>query len=120
MQPHHAIVTHSAGSGELFLQCKDGADTLVNGKQLQPDEKRLINHKDRVKFGESQLFFYVDPSKGGLEAGPFIDYAMAQREINAASGMAVAFDSSRTGREAELAELMFKLLPMLSQANKIS
>lgn len=73
---------------------------LLNGKQIaQPTE---LNHRDRLLFGASQYYVFIDPAKA-KRSDSFITFESMQDEIGIVNGMVTRTKSSlNSGRSPAL------------------
>ena len=60
--------------GDYYINPSIGARTLRNGKSV--DEKTKLNNCDRLVFGASSYYLFVDPSKFGT------DFELMNEQIN--------------------------------------
>ncbi|XP_014675259.1 PREDICTED: kinesin-like protein KIF28P, partial [Priapulus caudatus] len=85
------------------------ARTLVNGEPLTGDEAEELHHNDRVMFGTTQLYVFVNPRQRDDVAVATTwmmpTYESAQNEIASHAGLAVSTET----KSQELEELRRKL-----------
>jgi len=96
------------------------ARTLVNGDPVSA-EKLQLHHNDRLMFGTTQLYVFVNPKERDAagKAYPTATYEMAQEEIAAKSG----FDMNQENKSKDdmlLQEDLIEMLPAVQEANSIS
>ena len=87
---------------------------LLNGKAL--DTVVELNHLDRLVFGASQYYTFIDPSKSNPKDNIFT-FEMAQDEISNASGM-VSKDDKKNMTQGFENDLMFKKIIMITLKQK--
>ncbi len=87
---------------------------LLNGKAL--DTVVELNHLDRLVFGASQYYTFIDPSKSSPKDNIFT-FEMAQDEIANASGM-VSKDDKKNMTQGFENDLMFKKIIMITLKQK--
>jgi len=101
----------------LILIPETGAKLKVNGQPVSQDEVEL-QHNDRVLFGSSHLYVFINPSHPD-SSEQIITYEMAQKEIAATKGI---YRQNTTMTEAQqiVEEEIIKVLPIISDLNAIS
>lgn len=110
IQAKHAILKNE--EGKLTLVPEAGAKTMVNGKQAESATE--LKHRDRVVFGNNQVFLVVNPAamaEGGIDVKidgeeedvpAEITHEYAIFEMNKAQAAAMAAEEQR--RRAEIEE----------------
>ena len=79
--PHGAITKKN---GKFSIEKFGTARLLLNGKQLETVAE--LNHLDRLVFGASQYYSFIDPSKSNPKDNLFT-FEMAQDEIAEKRGL---------------------------------
>lgn len=93
----------------------DNARILLNGKQVTQTVD--LHHNDRLLFGTTQYFVYVNPNERDRsgQSYPAVSFEMAQEEIGKQSG----FDEIGSD-DTLLREDLLEILPAVDEVNAIS
>lgn len=65
--PRHCLITNHAG--KVFIEAVDNSLTMVNGRQLAPDEKRRLHSGFRVILGDTHVFRFNHPEEARRARG---------------------------------------------------
>lgn len=116
IQDPHGKIMSEGGSYKIEPSSRN-AKILVNGRQIT--ESTLLVHLDRIVFGSTQYYLFVDPTKATAK-DPVHSFETAQEEIGKYSGV-IPSDGAKLSQEQMIlqAELM-ELLPEIEEANSFS
>jgi kinesin family protein 1 len=114
----HAVI--NSNNDKFTIQaCNDSSKVLRNGHAITVNPVEL-NHMDRLLFGASQYYVFVDPSKKTAK-DPDYTFETMQDEIARASGL-ISKDAKQnmTPEEIAVQNELVDLLPAIEEANQIS
>lgn len=112
---NHAIIKNNAGM--FTIERVNDSKTLLNGKPVVvPTE---LSHLDRILFGSSQYYVFIDPSKASSK-DPNITFETMQDEIAGASGLISRDNSNMTQEEIQCQAELIDLIPHVEEANAVS
>ncbi|ESO96408.1 hypothetical protein LOTGIDRAFT_115884, partial [Lottia gigantea] len=112
----HAIIREE--KGEYSIEpAEPNVRLLRNGKQLV--SKIGLKNNDRIIFGTTQYFIFVNPKDPKAKEAVEITFEMAQEEIAKKSGFDVSSEH-KTRDEALLKEDIVEMMPAVEEANSIS
>jgi hypothetical protein len=96
----------------------NNSKVLLNGSQLlAPTE---LKHLDRLLFGSSQYYTFINPSKAAANDKPFT-FEMAQEEIAKAAGLISSENKANLSQEQLQCQAeLIDLLPAIDEVNNIS
>lgn len=116
IQDPHAIIT--CKGGKFTLENCNNSKVLRNGKQINGPVELV--HRDRLLFGASQYYIFVDPSKA-KSTDPFVSFEMMQDEIAQNQGMISKENKAQmTPEQIQCQAELIDLLPLIDEANEIS
>lgn len=84
IQDPHATVTVAESGKKFTIEALNNAKLLKNGSQIT--EPTNLVHLDRLLFGLSQYYLFIDPAKAG-QKDPDYQFEAMQDEIAKASGI---------------------------------
>ncbi len=113
--PEHAKIINDGN--RLILIPETGAKLKVNGQPVAQDEVEL-QHNDRVLFGSSHLYVFINPSHPD-SGEQKITYDMAQKELAATKGL-YRQNTTMTEGQQIVEEEIIKVLPIITDLNAIS
>ena len=117
IQDPHAIIT--CKGGRFTLESCNNSKVLRNGQQLSGQPVELA-HRDRLLFGASQYYVFIDPAKARAD-DPFISFEMMQDEIAKSNGLNLAANKSQMSQEQLQCQAeLIDLIPLIDEANEIS
>lgn len=118
----HAVVTFE--NGEFYIDPLPNSRVMKNGKQYE--EKFQLNNFDRLVFGASLYYIFVDPSRIDQDSEILntklttITVEKIHQEIAQQSGLiSYSFDHQRPDDLACINELI-DLMPLVEEANQMS
>lgn len=112
---NHAIINNNAGI--FTIERANNSKTLLNGKPVVvPTE---LSHMDRILFGSSQYYVFIDPSKASSK-DPKVSFETMQDEIAGASGLISKDNSNMTQEEIQCQTELIDLIPHIEEANAVS
>lgn len=114
----HAMVACSKDMSSVTLErANDKAKILVNGIPLTAP--MALHYNDRVLFGSTQLFVFVNPAEAKSSPIQHITWETAQEEIAHSSGFDMKRDF-KSDNEVQLQQQLVEVMPAIEQANAIS
>uniref|UniRef100_A0A1I8GX08 Kinesin-like protein n=1 Tax=Macrostomum lignano TaxID=282301 RepID=A0A1I8GX08_9PLAT len=81
--PQHATLNNS--SDKVTLTPQNGAKVCVNGREVV--QETLLNHHDRVLFGNNHLYVFDNPKAAAPSPSPIPTFEAAQAELAENSGV---------------------------------
>ena len=122
VQDRHAGISFE--NNEYFIEPYNNSRVIRNGTQC--DEKFKLNNFDRLVFGASHYYIFIDPTKFGKEK-EIIDEKMRtitvekiQQEIAEASGLISNMFDRKEPEELACINDLIDLLPYIEEANQMS
>ena len=114
-------------NGEFFVEPYPNSRVVRNGHPCE--EKFQISNFDRLVFGASSYYLFVDPAKFNLKNSKDVEVMNAQvkgvtvdkvqQEIAEASGL-ITDDSRKSRADLECLNELIDLLPNIEEANQMS
>nr|XP_022323498.1 kinesin-like protein KIF28P isoform X1 [Crassostrea virginica] len=114
----HAIIRDDGG--KFTIEACDVTNRLLqNGKAVV--SKQPLKHNDRLIFGTTQYFVFVNPKErdASKEKFPEVTFEMAQEEVAKKSGFDMSGEN-KSREDALLQEDMLEIMPAVEEANAIS
>ena len=111
----HAVIKNKKGTITLQLS-QIGAKVKVNGTNVE--EQVELKHNDRILFGSSNMYVFINPSKGNSKEKR-ITWEHAQKEIAEVKGYSTQ-NNSMTKEQKMIQDEIIELLPIVSDVNAIS
>lgn len=114
----HAVFTEQGGKFSVEPM-EANVRLLVNGKAV--GTKTAISHNDRIIFGTTKYFVFVNPKERDSSKQPHteITFEMAQEEIAKKSGFDIE-GQNKSREDVLLQEDLLEMLPAVEEANSIS
>ncbi|XP_062578631.1 kinesin-like protein KIF28P isoform X1 [Saccostrea cucullata] len=114
----HAIIRNDGGKFTIE-PCDVTNRLLQNGKAVV--SKQPLNHNDRLIFGTTQYFVFVNPKErdSSKQKYPEVTFEMAQEEVAKKSGFDMSGEN-KSRDDALLQEDMLEIMPAVEEANAIS
>ncbi|PAA54177.1 hypothetical protein BOX15_Mlig025022g3 [Macrostomum lignano] len=117
--PQHATLNNS--SDKVTLTPQNGAKVCVNGREVV--QETLLNHHDRVLFGNNHLYVFDNPKAAAPSPSPIPTFEAAQAELAENSGVMGLLGDKAKSSSAEdmlLMDDLVKLYPQVQEANAMS
>lgn len=114
----HAIIRNDGGKFTIE-PCEVTNRLLQNGKAVVA--KQPLNHNDRLIFGTTKYFVFVNPKErdASKQKFPEVTFEMAQEEVAKKSGFDMSGEN-KSREDALLQEDMLEIMPAVEEANAIS
>ncbi|XP_050405632.1 kinesin-like protein KIF28P isoform X1 [Patella vulgata] len=113
---NHAIIREDKGAFSIEPS-EANVRMMRNGKLVT--NKTELKYNDRLIFGTTQYFVFVNPKDKSAKDAPVVNFEMAQEEIAKKSGFDVTSEN-KTRDEALLKEDIVELMPAVEECNSIS
>ncbi|CAF0775063.1 unnamed protein product [Brachionus calyciflorus] len=111
----HATITSTGG--KFKIERHNDAKVLRNGKPLTVPSDLV--HLDRLLFGTSQYYIFIEPSKA-TPKDPQATFESMQDEIAKAAGLISKDNKNMTQEEIQCQSELIDLIPHIEEANAIS
>lgn len=111
----HGAITFSGG--KFKLERYGDARIIRNGRMVSSPVD--LEHSDRLLFGTSQYYIFVDPNKAKQD-DPYYTFEMMQDEIAKVSGIVSKDTKNMSQAEIQCQAELIDLLPAIEEANMVS
>ncbi|XP_074602251.1 kinesin-like protein KIF28 [Brevipalpus obovatus] len=119
IQDHHANIYRKDNDTVILEHSSDDCRILLNGDPVT--NKVQLNHNDRLLFGTTQLFLFMNPmhQKKSKKSFHEVTFELAQEEIASKAGFDVVGED-QSMETALLNKSLLEMLPAIDEANAIS
>lgn len=123
----HAAITYDGEKHEYYLEALANSRVMQNGRVCSDECRCELRNFDRLVFGASLYYLFVDPAR----FGPSADATMAkvnnftvervQQEIAEQAGLIGSqFEKDRQPEEIACINELIDLMPLVEEANQLS